>query len=76
MCKELKQKEYNQSFSSLWDQLSILTWVMSPLVIYILLCVQTVNICLFYNEKFGPELEQFNPLQNVYGSTAHTVLST
>ena len=38
---------------------------MSPLVIYILLCVQNVNIYLFYNERFGAVQEQFNPLQIV-----------
>lgn len=44
--KESKH-EYNQSFSPLRDQLSILTLVMSPMVLYLLLPFQNVNICLF-----------------------------
>ena len=43
--KESKH-EYNQSFSSLRDQLSILTSVMSPTVLHLLLPFQNVNICL------------------------------
>lgn len=53
---------------------------MNPLVIYILLCVQNVNICLFYNERFGPEpgvhRRLFHLSQIEYNNMAQTVFST
>lgn len=75
----LKRTQYNQSFSSLRDQLSILTWLINPLNIYFLLRAQNINIRLFYNERFAPEeggsLADFlNPLQAEYGNIPQTVL--
>lgn len=49
---------------------------MSPLVKYILLCIQNVDICLFYNERFGPKQEPLNPLQIEYSNIPHAIVST